>query len=268
MKIAQLLILSMFCISPTLEAVELSLGVAELPPCPTARWEENGKYGFNAPSRSQARQTIRVKAIVEGENLENSIVLAQVQECAKSASQRVNLQFLVTAPSEGNTLFKNIFAQCMETKRVPVRIHFISLKLEGYCERLSISLPAAKFSRAERVAVATGQVARYGDGVVLNAPPYASGPNAAEYEFFAPSSGIYRFDAEYASAERRPLVVSINQVVVSRAGLVDITGCWEPTCQQWMNQGLVRLREGHNVLRVETANVFPHIRTFRFTPTE
>ena len=268
MKLAQFLLLSTLCFSPTVKAVELSLGIAELPPCPTARWEDRGQFGINAPSRGQALQTIRVKAIVEGENLENPGVLAQVQECAMFSSRRVSLQFLATEPSEGNALFKNIFGQCMKTKRAPARIHFISLKLEGYCERLSISLPAAKFSRAERVAVATGQVARYGDGVVLNAPPYASGPNAAEYEFIAPSSGTYRFDAEYASAEGRPLIVSINQVVVGRKGLGEITGCWDPACQQWMNQGLVRLREGRNILRLETTNVFPHIRTFRFTPTE
>ena len=93
MKLAQFLLLSTLCFSPTVKAVELSLGIAELPPCPTARWEDRGQFGINAPSRGQALQTIRVKAIVEGENLENPGVLAQVQECAMFSSRRVSLQF-------------------------------------------------------------------------------------------------------------------------------------------------------------------------------
>ena len=246
-------------------SIELSLGIAELPPCPTARWASGN---VSVPTRGQSLQTIRVKAIAEGENLENPIVLAQVRECATLASRRINLQFLATEPSEGNALFKNIFGQCVEAKKPPIRIHFVSLKLEGYCERLSVVVPATRFARAERVAVASGQVARYGEDVVLNAPPYESGPNAVEYEVVAPAEGIYRFDAEYASAESRPLTITLNGTVITKSGLSVPTGCWEPTCQQWKDQGKVRLNEGRNLMRLETKGVFPHLRTIRFTPTE
>lgn len=249
-------------------AIELSLGIAELPPCPTAKWEGQSQFGLSAPSRGQSSQTIRVKAIVEGENLQDSAVLSQVHECAMAASQRVNLRFLASEPSEGNALFKSIFGKCMDSGRVATRIYFTSLKLEGYCERLTIYVPASRFVRAERVAVASGQVARYGEGVVLNAPPYASGPNAAEYQVVAPTPGAYRFEAEYAAAESRPLVVSVNGEAISRSAFAETTGCWDPVCQRWMSQGLVRLRQGQNSLRLETTGVFPHIRTMRFTPIE
>ena len=59
----------------------------------------------------------------------------------------------------------------------------------------------------------------YGVNALLNGAPCNGRPNAAEYEFFVVSGGLYRMSAEYASAEARPLNIILN-------GSVLMTDAW------------------------------------------
>lgn len=150
------------------------------------------------------------------------------------------------------------------TKRIAKRIE----KKPEVKSSATIIVPASSFVRGNRVALASGEVARYGADVLLNERPYKSGPNSADFEFRVEVGGPYRFEAEYASAVSRPLKATLNQVIISNNVLGSQTSCFDPQCQKWMQQGEVHLRAGLNVLRLETEDVFPHIRALRFVPVQ
>jgi len=135
--------------------------------------------------------------------------------------------------------------------------------------RSRIDIPAASFTRSENVAAgakACGEGA-YGTGVILNVPPCRHARNVVEYQFIADAAGRYRFYAEYAAAESRPVMITLNGVVLGETMGV-VTGCWYERCQQWHPVGAatVELRAGVNTMRVERDSYFPHIRAFRFEP--
>jgi len=128
-----------------------------------------------------------------------------------------------------------------------------------------IAIPAAEFMRSCDVASASGQAAVYGADVILNAPPYTNRPNCAEYQFRAPSAGVYRLEIEYASAEPRPVRLILNGALASATALSGITGCWTPNCQQWTEVGDFNLHAGLNTLLIERNAPIPHIRAIRWT---
>lgn len=128
-----------------------------------------------------------------------------------------------------------------------------------------IEMPSSRFVHGERVAMATGNVAAlYGTDVLMNAPPFQSGPNAAEFEVRATASGSYKFQARYASADSRHLNLTVNGHQITSNALSAPTGCFEQNCQIWMEQGEVFLQEGLNVIRLDTLGVFPHLTAIRF----
>ena len=117
----------------------------------------------------------------------------------------------------------------------------------------ALEIAAADFVRACDVAPAAGSAGQYGQGVILNAPPYSDRPNCAEYDFAAPAAGVYRLEIEYAAAEPRPVRVSVNGRLITEAALADATGCWTPNCQQWTGVADIALAAGRNTLLLERA---------------
>jgi hypothetical protein len=132
----------------------------------------------------------------------------------------------------------------------------------------AIIVPATSVNmkRSHHVEVGGGLAAAYGPDVIHNAPPYTLAANAAEWTFAAPAAGPYQLDIEFAALERRPVKIVINGVTVRADGLNETTGGWAAEYQQFRPQGWYGLRAGENRIRLETASVFPHIRTLRFTP--
>lgn len=131
-------------------------------------------------------------------------------------------------------------------------------------QHIGVLVSATEFINGSGVAIASGIVGRYGD-VLMNGPPYEEArANSAEFEFRVPKSGSYRMWAEYASEVPRPVVIEINQRIITNSGLNAPTGCFEQGCQKWLNQGEVHLESGRNLLRLHRDGVFPHIRGFRF----
>lgn len=130
-----------------------------------------------------------------------------------------------------------------------------------------ITVAAAEFVRPLNVALG-GLNNTYGADVLLNGPPYNDRPNRADYEFNASAGGTYLLKVEYAAAAERPVRISLNGEVAIADALGSPTGCWTTNCQRLLNQGRVILREGLNVLRVESASVFPHLRKFVFEPVD
>jgi hypothetical protein len=134
-------------------------------------------------------------------------------------------------------------------------------------EHRTITITASAFLRPLNVALG-GPRNIYGADVLLNGPPYHNVPNRVEYEFTASSAGTYLLKVEYAALVARPVRVSLNGEVAVEGALASPTGCWTINCQRLLNQGRVSLRKGFNVLRVERAGAFPHLRTFVFEPVE
>jgi hypothetical protein len=132
----------------------------------------------------------------------------------------------------------------------------------------TVYLSTSEFTNGSGVAMATGEVAKYGNVLMNGGPPYADRPNSAEFHFRVPVAGTYQVWAEYAAAVPRPVRVDVNGKLFTSNGLSASTGCWEAGCQQVLNQGEVNLNAGANMLRISRDSVFPHIKAFKFVPIE
>jgi len=132
----------------------------------------------------------------------------------------------------------------------------------------TVYLSASEFTNGVGVAMATGEVAGYGNVLMNGGPPYADRPNSAEFQFRVPVSGAYQVWAEYAAASPRPVRVDVNGELLTRNGLSASTGCWDASCQQVLKQGEVKLNAGANTLRISRDGGFPHIKGFKFLPIE
>jgi hypothetical protein len=128
--------------------------------------------------------------------------------------------------------------------------------------RTAIEIPAVRFSRGGNVEAG---VLPYGD-VIHNAAPYGPAPNWVEYDFNAYSGGEYDLWIEYAAEESRPVDIALNGRVILSSALAQATGGWHIINQQLTRQCIVTLLEGRNTLRLERADIFPHIRTIRLVP--
>jgi hypothetical protein len=125
---------------------------------------------------------------------------------------------------------------------------------------------AVDLKRSRDIEVGGALASQFGANVLHNAPPYGVRPNAAEWVFFAPAVGRYRLDIEFAALEKRPVKVAINARTVRTDALNETTGGWSEEYQRFRPQGSYDLRAGENRIRLESTNVFPHIRTLRFVP--
>lgn len=139
--------------------------------------------------------------------------------------------------------------------------------LEKRKVKSQISFAAADFVRPVNVALG-GPNNMYGADVLLNGPPYNDRENGADYEFNASAAGTYLLKVEYAAAHARPVRILLNGDLAIVDALGAPTGCWTTDCQRLLHQGRVVLREGLNLLRVERAGVFPHIRKFILEPVD
>lgn len=129
-----------------------------------------------------------------------------------------------------------------------------------------VLIPAKNYVRGTNVAI--GQCGPYGADVLLNASPCNSRPNVAEFDFVATRGGAYRLDVEYATAVPRPVRVYINGGIAMQVAVGEATGCFTENCQKNLPQGIVQLKEGPNVIRLEREDVFPHIRRISFVPAD
>ncbi|TPQ39907.1 peptidase [Bradyrhizobium guangdongense] len=129
-----------------------------------------------------------------------------------------------------------------------------------------LSASSVDLKRSRNIEIGGGLASQYGANVLHNAPPYGTRPNAAEWVFSAPAAGRYRLDIEFAAMEARPVKIIINGRIVRTDALNETTGGWSEANQTFRAQGSYDLRGGDNRIRLERANVFPHIRALRFVP--
>lgn len=103
----------------------------------------------------------------------------------------------------------------------------------------------------------------YGEDVILNAPPYNSINNAAEYRIEVESDGYYKLFIEYAAASSRPVDIYINEALAIRDALSKTTGGWMSSDQKWFEESFIELKKGYNKLVLNRSDVFPHIRSIK-----
>lgn len=124
-----------------------------------------------------------------------------------------------------------------------------------------IYIPASQLESGLNVAI--GPIPNlYGPNVLMNAPPFNSRPNEALFRFNA-KGGEYQLSIRYAAGERRPLDVSVNDVMVLNNVLDKETGGWLPKDQLLLPVGPITLRTDENTLKLTSPDVFPHITELR-----
>lgn len=126
--------------------------------------------------------------------------------------------------------------------------------------RVPINISATTFVRGTNVALSA---IGYGADTLMNAPPYGTAVNAAEWDFNVPVAGKYELFVEYAAALSRPVTIAFNGAIKFTSALTDITGGWFPADRLTLSQGIVALPAGANIMRVARTDVFPHIRGFK-----
>jgi hypothetical protein len=102
-----------------------------------------------------------------------------------------------------------------------------------------------------------------GIGVLVNAGTL---PNVAEYEVEDSVAGDYQLDLRYASGDPRPVNVILNGETVLTGAAGSVTGGFFPPQQRWELAGVVPLRPGKNVVRLERDGPFPHLDKLLLTP--
>lgn len=80
-------------------------------------------------------------------------------------------------------------------------------------------------------------------------------------------AGKYFLWAHYASADLRPLVITVNGKDVSYSGLSEPTGGWAEGNLRWRFQAEIELVGGNNEVKLWRAGLFPHLARIALTKT-
>ena len=129
--------------------------------------------------------------------------------------------------------------------------------------KTTIIIRAQDFVRGTNVAI---DQCVAGPGTLANALPCSTANNAAEFDFGVGVAGAYRLDINFAAEVSRPVKVVLNGKLVRDQALSETTGSWLNRNLRWSEVGRVVLKEGANTVRLERADVFPHIHDLRFVP--
>jgi len=95
--------------------------------------------------------------------------------------------------------------------------------------------------------------------IVTPQAPTSRVPAFAEYDFVAPAAGDYQIEVRYASGAPRPVMLSVDNALLSRTAAGGVTGGFLPANQRQEPVAVVRLEQGKHTLRLESHAVFPHI---------
>lgn len=126
-----------------------------------------------------------------------------------------------------------------------------------------IAIRAQDFVRGTNVAI---DQCVAGPGTLANALPCTAAPNAAEFDFVAAAAGAYRLDIKFAAGAPRPVKVLLNGQLIRDQALSESTGGLLNSNLRWSDVGRIFLKQGPNTVRLERADVFPHIHDLRFVP--
>ncbi len=104
-----------------------------------------------------------------------------------------------------------------------------------------------------------------GIGVLVNR---GETPNFTEYDIDVANAATHQLELRFAAAGSRPVKIFINGQLVKADAAGNVTGSWTPESQKWFVEGVVLLKAGRNVIRLEQPVFFPHIDKLLLTPAE
>ena len=105
----------------------------------------------------------------------------------------------------------------------------------------------------------------YGEGIGIISDPGGQ-KNYAEYDIEIEKGGTYELALRYAAAASRPGRVLVDGTVAIREAISRVTGGWMPPNQRWHHEGLLNLKTGKRVLRVESEPLMSHLDKVRLLP--
>jgi hypothetical protein len=91
-------------------------------------------------------------------------------------------------------------------------------------------------------------------------------PNFVDYDVEVPSGGAYQIELRLAAAAARGVVIKIDETVLNTNAADTVTGSWTPESQRWIVGGMLRLKAGSHVIRIERAGPFPHMDKLALVP--
>ncbi|MCC6407631.1 MAG: DUF1549 domain-containing protein, partial [Planctomycetes bacterium] len=106
----------------------------------------------------------------------------------------------------------------------------------------------------------------WGDAEVAIVHTQAPGEQFVEYDVTFESARELVLEVRYASAEVRPMRVTLNGVVVAERALAETTGSFFLDGQRWARVGTFEFQPGRNVLRLDNQIDVPHLDKFVLAP--
>ncbi len=208
-----------------------------------ARWQERplGSAADNEKSKLHAKQVADLKSAIT-ENTQR-----HYQDAVKPARLRAKdyLQAALALQKQGPTELRSEFAKAKDAKTPGLLV-----------------IEAEDYARGNALKSFDG----YGDkiGVIYNKGEL---PNVAEYDVKLMEAGRYQLELRYAAAAARPVQVIVNGQVITNSAAGKVTGTWFPETQTWFAEGVISLKPGVNVIRLECAGPFPHFDKLALIPT-
>lgn len=92
-------------------------------------------------------------------------------------------------------------------------------------------------------------------------------PNYAEYDIEIAQAGTYQLELKYAAGSSRPIKLFLNGRLITDEAAAGVTGGFGDADSKWMVEGIVELRSGKNVLRLERPGGTPHFDKVGLVPT-
>lgn len=104
----------------------------------------------------------------------------------------------------------------------------------------------------------------FGAGIGVLTSPVV--PAWAEFEVTLPAAGKYEIRSRFASANARPVRLSVNGKVLLQDYAKDATGGYFAADQKWLSAGEFSLPAGKITIRLDSDGPFPHIDKIAFIP--
>jgi hypothetical protein len=93
-------------------------------------------------------------------------------------------------------------------------------------------------------------------------------PNYAEYDIEVAQAGTYQLELKYAAGSSRPINLFLNGRLITDEAAAGVTGGFGDADSKWMVEGIVELRSGKNVLRLERPGGTPHFDKVGLVPSD
>lgn len=102
-----------------------------------------------------------------------------------------------------------------------------------------------------------------GIGIIYSIKPEN---NVAKYSIDIAQDGEYELELRFASMEKRPVNILVNEALSIKEAAKETTGGWNPEHQTWHSEGKIRLKKGKNFVTIQGVGLLPHIDKFAILP--